>query len=235
MCVICRGTYHGILYLNCSGCQKVKNIPVINGLRILKCTDCPLITNIPWIPGLQKLDCSRCPRITHIPRICTLTTIQCNDCPQIEQITLSGLNKTLWCIRCRALTDITVQCSEINEIVCVDCPVLKHFKSDIKQIQINYHLDARNCRSLTDISIFNVEYMAIGGCQWLRPTVQQIDQLIKLQQWVRKIRLSKQIQSIIGKIIPIYYHPEMKGGYMHKRDMGQFIKGVEESRICSKN
>ena len=46
-----------------------------------------------------------------------------------------------------------------------------------------------------------------------------IEKLETLQKWFRGCLLSKRLNKIKRSIIEIYYHPEMKGGYLAKRDM----------------
>ncbi len=46
-----------------------------------------------------------------------------------------------------------------------------------------------------------------------------IKKLKRIQEFIRKIIMSKRLMGLIPKIIPIYYNPECKGGYMHKKQM----------------
>ncbi len=46
-----------------------------------------------------------------------------------------------------------------------------------------------------------------------------IKKLIIIQKWFKKIILSNNLKKILIQIIPIYYHPECKGVYIHKKQM----------------
>ena len=39
--------------------------------------------------------------------------------------------------------------------------------------------------------------------------------------------MSKRLLKLIKQIIPIYYHPNHKGGWLHKRDMLNFFENNE--------
>ena len=47
-----------------------------------------------------------------------------------------------------------------------------------------------------------------------------------LQKWFKKILFSKRLTKLISQLIPLYYHPEAKGGYIHKRDMLIYIETI---------
>ncbi len=68
------------------------------------------------------------------------------------------------------------------------------------------------------------------NCQWLNIKNIEYENNIKklkiIQKFTKKIILSKRLIVLISKITPfellrrpIYYHPECKGGYIHKKQM----------------
>ncbi len=62
-----------------------------------------------------------------------------------------------------------------------------------------------------------------SNCPWLNIKNEQfeinIKKLKRIQEFIRKIIMSKRLMELIPKIMAIYYHPECKGGYMHKKQM----------------
>ncbi len=63
----------------------------------------------------------------------------------------------------------------------------------------------------------------IDKCMWLNINNIEYENNIKklriIQKFITKIIMSKRLMRLIPKIIPLYYHPECKGGYMHKKQM----------------
>ena len=47
--------------------------------------------------------------------------------------------------------------------------------------------------------------------------------IICLQKWFRNTLMVKKLKQITPDILKIYYHPNMKGGYLHKRKMMSFL------------
>jgi len=76
-----------------------------------------------------------------------------------------------------------------------------------------------------------------SGCKWLDVNNPGFDdnikQLKQLQTWFRGILLGKRLKKIIMQIIPLYYHPLAKGGYLHKRDMLYFIESIQDTSDIS--
>ena len=103
MCIICRNEIKAdIKYLDCSGCQEIKEIPVINGLQDLYCNNCPLLTSVPVIDGLRELSCSNCPLLRSIPCINGLQILNCNNSLLTNIPLIEGL-KNLYCFGCPLL------------------------------------------------------------------------------------------------------------------------------------
>jgi hypothetical protein len=46
---------------------------------------------------------------------------------------------------------------------------------------------------------------------------------MKLQIVCKKKLLGRRLEKLIPELMPIYYHPLAKGGYMHKKEMLKFL------------
>ena len=46
-----------------------------------------------------------------------------------------------------------------------------------------------------------------------------INKLFLLQRWFRGCLMSKKLKKIYKPILEIYFHPDYKGGYLHKKSM----------------
>ena len=53
-----------------------------------------------------------------------------------------------------------------------------------------------------------------------------IKKLIIVQRFFKKILLSKPIRRLLPLLVPLYYHPDAKGGYFHKKCMMKFIENI---------
>ena len=53
-----------------------------------------------------------------------------------------------------------------------------------------------------------------------------IIKLLKLQKWFKTYLLSKKISIMSELILPLYFHPEYKGGYFHKKQLLQWIDSL---------
>ncbi len=65
-------------------------------------------------------------------------------------------------------------------------------------------------------------------CLWLEePMNRGYDENIKnlkiIQKWIKKMLLSKRLMRLIRRLMPLYYAPDAKGGYFHKREMLVFF------------
>jgi len=60
-----------------------------------------------------------------------------------------------------------------------------------------------------------------NNCYWLDK--KNIQKVIKTQKMIRNYFMRKKIIHINRQLIPIYYHPDMKGGYFSKKDIYQFF------------
>lgn len=209
MCVICRNEVnYNKKTLDCSGCKKVIKIPLIKGLRVLNCEKCPGLIEIPMIRGLKLLICNNCPGLIEIPLIRGLQTLYCHDCSGLIKIPLIQELQILYCYNCPKLTEISL--IEQNKGLTIDCA---------------------RCRNLTQLHIPTSARLIVDGCVWLNHPVNQhynknIKKLIILQKWLKKMLVRKRLIKLIPILIPLYYHPESKGGYFHKKEILEFVESL---------
>jgi len=137
MCIICRNEIKtDIKDLDCSGCQEIKEIPIINGLQALICNDCPLLSSIPIINGLQTLSCRNCPLLTAIPLINGLQAIDCSECPLLTGIPFINGLQALCCSDCPSLISLPL-INVLSFLFCHYCPLLYIPFKFLKLCEIN--------------------------------------------------------------------------------------------------
>ena len=190
MCKICRGeSLVGLEFLDCDYCDDVTEIPAIEGLKELYCQHTN-ITAIPYIEGLKYLDCNTT-NITAIPSIEGLEFLSCSYNTNITEVPcIQGL-ESLYC-----------QDTNITEVPHVQG--LKHLICD-----------NTNITAIPDIE--GLRYFSYDDCMWLDKS--NTIPVIKLQQWVRRIRRARRLLKIMYELAPIYYAPDAKGGYFAKREI----------------
>jgi hypothetical protein len=49
-----------------------------------------------------------------------------------------------------------------------------------------------------------------------------------IQKWMKRISLSDRLSNLIPGLVPIYYHPDCRGGFFHKKAMLTFVQRIEE-------
>jgi len=72
----------------------------------------------------------------------------------------------------------------------------------------------------------NITWLGIDGCVWLNRDPdfdKSIKKLIRLQQWFRSMLMSRRLKRLIAQIMPIYYHPDAKGGYFDKLKIQEYF------------
>src|SRR5204863_507877 len=152
---------------------------------------------------LQTLYCSSCPLLTTIPQIEGLQTLYCPNCPLLTTIP---------------------QIEGLQTLDCFDCPLL----TKIPQIEGLQTLDCSNCLLLTTIpQIEGLQTLHCNGCKWLKTDpgyIESIKKLKRLQGWFRRIILSYQLKRLTLQLIPLYYHPDAKGGYFDKLKILQYFQ-----------
>jgi hypothetical protein len=187
----------------CFICEE-KNIPL--DLTSLDCTDCPTLTAIPSIQDLKVLWCVRCPTLTAIPSIPGLKKLICTRCPNLTTIpNMPGL-KELYLYGCPNLTAIR-SIPGLKKLICTKCPTLTAIPS-----------------------IPGLEYLHCYDCPWIENNNAEfknnVTNLIFLQRWSRKIILAKKIKKLSQLLIPIWWDPKCKGGYLYKKSLFTYAEGL---------
>ncbi len=235
----------GLENIFCSNCDKLTVIPCIQSLKSIYCHTCPLI-QIPLINGLDDLNvcysltdhispdfinlktlaCGGCTMLTSIPKIHGLQKLCCAECHNLTKIPHIDELQKLECFRCPNL--VTIPYIEgLQELNCSDCPSL----TNIPIIEGLQQLICYDCRLLTNIPfIENLQMIVCYNCPWLNVKNTDFDnnivKLVKLQQWIKRILLSKKLKKIIPQLVPLYYHPDAKGGYLDKKYIYEFITKI---------
>ena len=193
------------MLISCSNCPLIKIIPMIQGLIKLDCSRCDSLTDIPVINGLKILDCSYNKSLTRIPMIDGLEELYCIWCPQLRKIPKIESLTILSCFSCKSLTYI---------------PRLPNLG----------YLNCQDCDMLTDISMNQGSYWTSAHfCKWLKENDgidENVSKLVILQKWFKGILMSKKLLKLINQLIPLYYHPDAKGGYFHKKYMLEFLDKI---------
>jgi hypothetical protein len=234
MCVICEDQIEpGQKILDCHGCPRITDIPMIPGLEELDCSQCVSLIHLFVYPGLLKLDCSLCTSLLEISTVGPLdqidmVSLDTNGCDSLIHIPLIPGLQILDCGKCKSLTCLP-QIPGLRSLFCWDCVSL----IEIPLIPGLEELYCDRCESLTSLPQIpgSETFIYSVGCKWLNinnPCFEEnVKKLIKIQRWARKILLSLRLTNLIPKLMPIYYHPDSKGGYFHKKQMLSFIQGIE--------
>ncbi len=233
-CSDCRIITHippipGLQKLNCSSCPNLTDIATIPGLQDINCFNCPSLREIPIINELKNLECSHCVSITHIPRLDNLKKLTCSHCYLVKSIPMINGLKELRCSNCPLLTTIPLLQS-LEELKCYECKSL----TNIQKIDGLLYFDCHRCPLLISVPIPKNKYsweVCYSGCKWLnienREFEEQIILLERIQKWFKRISLRKRLVGMIPQILQLYYHPEAKGGYFHKKNMMTFINNCK--------
>ena len=72
--------------------------------------------------------------------------------------------------------------------------------------------------------LVNLTEIKCTRCPWLDNPLNEdynsnINKLFLLQRWFRGCLMSKKLKKIYKPILEIYFHPDYKGGYLHKKSM----------------
>ena len=110
----------------------------------------------------------------------------------------------------------------IKKIYCYECFKIKVIPNRNNSLVI---LDCRYCSSLTHIiNCENIRNKLIENCIWIIKNKMNINKLKYLQRIFRKHLLIRKILKISRCLIPIWWDPECKGGFFHKKSMLDFLK-----------
>ena len=136
-----------------------------------------------------------------------LEILSCYNCPLLITIPpIEGLKK-LDCSNCPLLTTIP-HIEGLEKLRCWDCPLL----TAIPRIE-------------------GLEKLVCSGCPWLpsqnKDYKDNINLLIKTQRIVKNFITRRRLKHVKDEILKIYFHPEMKGGYLHKKEMMEMIDKIK--------
>ena len=179
----------------CQACE-INNGVEYKDLGVLMCRSCPILTSIPNIIGLQKLICCDCPILTSIPNIVGLQKLMWCNCPLLTSIpNIVGLQILICCV-CPLLTNIP-NIIGLQQLICCECPLL----TSIPNITGSRELIC---------------------CPWVSASNgfgQRMQRLVYLQRVFKKHILADKIHNLSNQLIPLWWDPNNKGGYFHKKRM----------------
>ena len=211
MCIVCQNKAPINGLVDCSLCINITNdiLKVYVKNHTITYLGCyrKKITEIPHIVGLEKLGCSNT-NITEIPNIIGLKILRCYDTSITEIPHISGL-KELYC-----------DGTNITEIPHIDgLKKLYCSNTNITEIPNIVGLKQLWCSNtnITEIPHIKGCHIIIHYCHWLEQ--ENIEKVITSQKMMRNYYMRKKLVHIRDQLMPIYFHPEMKGGYLHKKSM----------------
>ena len=80
---------------------------------------------------------------------------------------------------------------------------------------------------LTSVPKLNYTELSVHNCKWINKNNNYYDsnihKLIFLQKFFKKHLLIKKILNISIQIIPIWWDPQCKGGFFHKKSMKDML------------
>lgn len=212
----CRSKFHVIKifsqpYFNC-GSKKLKICidRIIKLILVLVCWMCILCQSD--ITDRTRLEYVNCYLIDTVPLIQGLEYLRCADCPNLKLIPKIDTLRAIYCWNCPNLKTIEYNDS-LNTLWCFACPCL-----------IN-----------VPISYGKLNNVLFESCDWLNLTQRKdydakfknrIEKLKILQLWFKKTIMRKRLLKLIPQILPLYYHPNAKGGYLHKRNILYFVEKI---------
>lgn len=141
---------------------------------------------------------------------------------------LEGI-KILHCSWCPYIIAIP-KIEGLEELYCCACPLLK----TIPKIEGLKILNCSWSQCVTSIpKISTLKWIRCSNCPWLpnkdnKDYNSNIGRLIKTQKIVKNFLLRRRLKSITPEILKVYYHPEMKGGYFHKKNMLEWLTAIKE-------
>jgi len=91
-------------------------------------------------------------------------------------------------------------------------------------------LSCFKCPTLITIPQFEgLRRLSFFGCKWIESNEEYDDaikKLLILQRWFKNLLQSRRLKKLIQQLVPLYYHPDAKGGYLDKLDIMKFMNGI---------
>jgi len=194
--------------LDISGCKKVREIQVPEGLQKLSCDGCTNLTSLGSLPeGLRILSCNYCTNLTSLE-------------PLPESL------RELHCIGCTNLTSLEPLPESLRELFCSYCTSLTSLGPLPKGHQTLY---CRDCRVLTQVGPQSVidhlyDYLPSIWCP-SENLENNLRKLARIQNFCRSLRTRKLLRlSKTRKFCEWFYHPENYGGRWAKATLRRLVK-----------
>jgi len=192
---------------------------------------------------LTDLNVSNCPNLTSeklqeiLIQCKNLESLRCIKCLSLTSLDLQNNKKlyTLECSECTSLASIDVrQCENLNTLFCIGCKSLTCL--DLRENKRILMLWCCRCSSLTSLLnkytygyAYNYMYkdsqLLYFGCPWIiqnRNFPSNLQRLIKIQRWYRRILIIKYMKS--KQFIQWIYSPNIGGKYCKKQLLCSFVQ-----------
>ena len=236
MCIICTGeiykenlnTLTELNVVNCSNLTSEKLQEVLiqcKNLETLWCFNCPSLTSLDLRNNinLPTLQCSYCTSLTSLDlrNNINLTRLYCHSCTSLTSLDLrNNINLTrLYCHSCTSLTSLDLRNNKnLSILYCHSCIFLTSL-----DLRNNKKLETLGCSSCTSLTSLNLPKGYHGdinysNCPWIIQNTEfsnNLQKLIKLQKWYRKLVLIKYMKS--KQFIEWVYAPNNIGGSLYKK------------------
>jgi hypothetical protein len=141
--------------------------------------------------------------------------VYCNGCMSITLNILTIYAKK-YKIKLLILEDTNIteipHISGLKELYC-DCTNI----TEIPHIDGLKKLYCANTKITELHDIDGCDIISYQSCNWLEEN--NLQKVITSQKMIRNYYMRKKLVHIRDQLMPIYFHPEMKGGYLHKKSM----------------
>jgi hypothetical protein len=161
-----------------------------------------------------------------------LTRLDCYGCPNLTSIPNELVNLTrLICYRCRNLTSISNELVNLTSINCAGCPNITSIPKELVNLT---SINCAGCPKLTSIpkELVNLIFLNCSGCPWLDVKENEyykenIRYLVRCQGIFKRQILARRLLKLTPKLVPLWWHPGCKGGFFHKKSLGDFMNELE--------
>jgi hypothetical protein len=124
------------------------------------------------------------------------------------------------CKQCNKKTnDYTIRHIYQTRIACPYCGNNNRLRDLSYEVCFSKKYDCHNCHTSYNIMVNNNEMIK---CEELT----KIEKVIIIQKWFKRILLGRKLLKMIPRLAPLYYDPEAKGGYFHKKKMLKFVENI---------